>query len=412
MKTLRKKFILFAMSAVTVLLLILIVSINGLTQFVISQQSNSMIEMLVNSEGRFGIMDFRLKPKDNGLPFSKPLNMDQMRSARFFIVKISSDGEIEDVNIDEIFSVTEEQAKQYAMKICQRGKTAGRIDTFRYAVKEIDDGKLIFFMDVSQPREIVLLVLAVSVAIAAVSWLIVLVFVFLISGKVVSPIIAGMEKQKRFITDAGHELKTPLAIIQSNNDANALINGENKYNRNIKSQVIRLNELTAQLLTLAKLDEEIQLPLAPLSVSELASEILPAYKDTAENQELTLYYIIEDGITANSNKESLTKLFTILLDNAIKYTTEGGTIRFELKKGSGNSIVTEENTIEPGTAVDPEQLFERFYRGDAARTQQNANSGYGMGLSIARMICENLGGSLTAAYPAADKIRFTAKIKL
>ena len=90
MKTLRKKFILFAMSAVTALLLILIVSINGLTQFVISQQSNSMIEMLVNSEGRFGIMDFRPKPKDNGLPFSKPLNMDQMRSARFFIVKISS----------------------------------------------------------------------------------------------------------------------------------------------------------------------------------------------------------------------------------------------------------------------------------------------------------------------------------
>ena len=266
-------------------------------------------------------------------------------------------------------------------------------------------------MDTTRQKENFLLILWVSVAIAAVCWLIVLVSVYLISGKVVRPIIAGMEKQKRFITDAGHELKTPLAIIQSNNDANILINGENKYSRNIRSQVRRLSDLTSNLLMLAKLDEEVKIPLGPVNISDLADEILPAYQDTAESMGFTLTSAIEKEITANSNRESLTKLMTILLDNALKYTTKNGMIRFELKKMSGWILITEENSCEPGSTGNPEQLFERFYRGDSARTQQNEKSGYGIGLSIAKMICENMGGSLNAEYPEHGLIRFTAKLK-
>ena len=411
MKTLRWKFILFAMAAVSILLLLLIISLNGLNWYITKAQDDLMMNTVVQSEGKFMFMDFHMKPQNKGPFYLTQLTMDQMRSVRFFIVDVDESGEIEYVNIDEIFSVTEEQARNYAERIFKSGSTAGLIDQFRYAVKKTDDDVLIFFMDTTRQKENLFLILSVSVAIAAACWLIVLIFAYLISGKVVRPIIAGMEKQKRFITDAGHELKTPLAIIQSNNDANILINGENKYNRNIRSQVRRLSDLTSNLLMLAKLDEEIRIPLGPVNVSDLANEILPAYQDTAESMGYSMTSVIEKEITANSNSESLTKLMTILLDNAIKYTTENGKIRFELKKYSGWIVITEENSCEPGTERNPEQLFERFYRGDAARTQQNEKSGYGIGLSIAKMICENLGGSLNAEYPEPGLIRFTAKLK-
>ena len=411
MKTLRWKFILFAMAAVSILLLLLIISLNGLNWYFTKTRDEIMMNMLVQSEGKFMFMDFHMKPQNRG-PFQlTQITMDQMRSVRFFIAEVDGSGDIDYVNIDEIFSVTEEQARIYAEKIYKSGSTAGLIDNFRYAVKRTDDDTLIFFMDTTRQKENFLLILWVSVAIAAVCWLIVLVSVYLISGKVVRPIIAGMEKQKRFITDAGHELKTPLAIIQSNNDANILINGENKYSRNIRSQVRRLSDLTSNLLMLAKLDEEVKIPLGPVNISDLADEILPAYQDTAESMGFTLTSAIEKEITANSNRESLTKLMTILLDNALKYTTKNGMIRFELKKMSGWILITEENSCEPGSTGNPEQLFERFYRGDSARTQQNEKSGYGIGLSIAKMICENMGGSLNAEYPEHGLIRFTAKLK-
>ncbi len=412
-KSLRRKFILFAMSAVTILLLLLILSINGINGYITNRQINNTMDMLVNSNGKFGFMDFRPMPRPEHLPFMEPLNMDQMRSVRFFIVQINSNGEIDEVNIDEIFSVSDEQAKEYAEKIFQNGSGSGTIDHFKYAVKLIENNEqLIFFMDTSRQQESVLRVLFVSIIIAVISWLIVLIFAFFISGKVVQPIIAGMEKQKRFITDAGHELKTPLAIIQSNNDANILINGENKYTRNIKSQVIRLGELTSNLLTLAKLDEEVPMLLEALDISSIAEGLVSTYQETAENKNLDLKYQIEKGIYYVTNKEAFTKLITILLDNALKYTSESGNICFTLKQAGGNIVIIEENSCDVIPAQNPEQLFERFFRGDAARTQQTDKSGYGIGLSIARMICENLHGSLQAEYPEPGLIRFTVKMKL
>ncbi len=409
MKTLRLKFILFAMAAVTILLLVLGISINGLAWYMFERQTDVMMETLVDSEGNF----MRRGPEGEiDAPWDfRPPEMDIMRSARFFMVQISGAGRILFANVDQIFYVSADEAVEYTMKVLEKKTSSGRIDRYKYAVKDADDGKKVYFLDMTRENLTMRTLLIVSAVIAVLSWLVVLFFVVLSSERVVHPIVAGMEKQKRFITDAGHELKTPLAIIQSNNDANILINGENKYSLNIKSQVIRLSDLTSDLLTLAKLDEGAAMTFSPVNVSELAEEILAPYQDTAANRGLRMDTRIEKNITAQSNRESLVKLISILMDNAIKYTDDGGDIRFELKKDQSHLLISEENTCNTHETENPEQLFERFYRGDAARTQQNTRSGYGVGLSIAKMICENLGGTMTAEYPAADRIRFTAKLK-
>lgn len=413
MNTLRLKFILFAMAAVTVLLLVLGLSINGLAWYMFERQADEMMETLVDSDGNF--MRRALPDDDDndfeGRPEFLPPEMDIMRSARFFMVKLNSSGDILITNVEQIFYVSNDEAAEFAAKAIAQKASSGRIDRYKFAVKDQDEGKEIFFLDMTRENLTMRTLLIISGVIAFASWLIVLFFVVLSSERVVHPIVAGMEKQKRFITDAGHELKTPLAIIQTNNDANILINGENKYSRNIKTQVVRLSELTQDLLTLAKLDEGAAILLEPVNVSELTEEILTPYRDTAAARGFLMEHRIEKGITMNSNRESLTKLVSILMDNAIKYTDEKGMIIFELKRDQNNIFIIEENTCTARGTDDPEQLFERFYRGDSARTQQNTGSGYGVGLSIARMICENLGGTLTAEYPTSNKIRFTAKLK-
>ena len=403
-KTLRRKFIFFAMSAVTVLLLILIGAINGLSWIQFDHQSDRVLETLVDADGMFRRMEFRPPRR-----FDNPPDMDTMRSARFFIVRVDETGAIRDVNIDEIFSVTEEKAKALAEAILARGKKSGRIEHYKYAIKADGQEKLLFFLDITSETDSVVTILWASCLIALICWIAVLIFVILLSGRVVEPIVAGIEKQKQFITDAGHELKTPLAIIQTNNDAMTLIHGENKYNRNIKAQTQRLNVLMTNLLTLAKLDEEMLLQAEDVDLSVLSGEVIASFQNSFKTRALAFTSHIEPDIHIQSNHDSMVQLMTTLMDNAVKYTPEGGEICLDLRRDSGHALIIQENTCVVPENADAERLFERFYRGDRARTQQGIDSGYGIGLSAARSICENYGGTLKAEYISENRIRFTAR---
>ena len=402
-KTLKRRFVIFTMMAVTGLLVFIVLSINGLNWVILERQSDSILETLVDAEGAFHKMDFDRPP-----PFVPPLDMDRMRSSRFFIVQSDADGNAIDVNIEQISSIDIETAQEYALTVSMSGKESGRIDGYKFAVKQLGPNQLIFFMDISGQRENFYMVLFVSGIIAVLCWLILLGIVILLSGKVIRPVLAGMEKQKQFITNAGHEMKTPLAIIQSNNDTMALIHGENKYNVHIRTQTKRLNMLMSNLLTLAKLDEAIPLQTETVNISLLTSELLPAYQDVALAHNLSFHVQIEPEVIIRTNKDSFWQMLELLLDNAVKYTPENGTIDLTLKKHGRYIQIVEENTCDPSHEADPERLFERFYRGNLARTQSGDSFGYGIGLSAARAVCENFGGSLKAEYTADDRIRFTA----
>lgn len=404
-KILKRRFIIFTMLAVTGLLVFLVLAINGLNWVMLERRSDSVLETLVDADGAFHKMDFDRPP-----PFAPPLDMDKMRSSRFFLVRSDARGNIIDVNTDQISSIDNETAKEYALTVWKSGKESGRLDGYKFAVKQLGPDQLTIFMDTSEQRGNFYMVFFTSGLIAALCWLILFGIVIFLSGKVIRPVLAGMEKQKQFITNAGHEMKTPLAIIQSNNDTMALIHGENKYNVNIRAQTKRLNVLMSNLLTLAKLDEAIPLQTETVNVSVLTDELLPAYRDTAAARKISFCVQVEPEVIIQTNKESFRQMLTLLLDNAVKYTPEGGTIRFTLKKHGKHMQIMEENICAPSHETDPEQLFERFYRGDSARTQDKDSFGYGIGLSAARAICENFGGKLTAEYLTDDKIRFTATL--
>lgn len=403
-KTLKRRFIIFTMTAVTCLLVFIVLAINSLNWMMLERQSDTVLETIVDADGTFHKMDFDRPP-----PFSRPLDMDRMRASRFFIVHSDPSGNIVDVNIDQISAIDHETAKSYALEVLKADDTSGRVHGYKYAVKELGPNKLTFFMDTSEQSENFRMVLFASTAIALLCWVILLLIVILLSGKVIRPVLVGMEKQKQFITNAGHEMKTPLAIIQSNNDTMALIHGENKYNVHIRNQTKRLNVLMSNLLTLAKLDEEIPLLTETVNISEIANEMLPVYREEAQARNLRFKAQIEPDVIIQTNKDSFHQMMTILLDNALKYTPEKGNIRLSLVRDGRHIHIITENTCDTSLEPNPERLFERFYRGDAARTQQKESSGYGIGLSAARAICENFGGKLTAEYSSDDSIRFTAR---
>ncbi len=402
-KTLKRRFILFTMTAVTCLLLFIVLAINSLNWMMLERQSDMVLETLVDADGAFQKMDFDRPP-----PFSPTLNMDRMRASRFFIVRSDQSGSIVDVNIDQISAIDRETAEKYALEVLKSNDTSGRVHGYKFAVKELGTNTLTFFMDTSEQSANFRMVLFVSVVIAVLCWGILLLIVILLSGKVIRPVLVGMEKQKQFITNAGHEMKTPLAIIQSNNDTMALIYGENKYNVHIRGQTKRLNVLMSNLLTLAKLDEEIPLPKETVNISDTAGELLPVYAEEAGTRNLRFSVQIEPDIVIQTNRDSFRQMMTIFLDNALKYTPEGGNIRLSLAREGRHIQIITENTCDTSLEPNPERLFERFYRGDAARTQKES-SGYGIGLSAARAICENFGGTLTAEYPDSETIRFTAR---
>ena len=402
-KILKRRFVLFTMTAVTCLLLFIVLAVNGLNWMMLERQSDAVLQTLVAADGAFQKMDFDHPPF-----FSPPLDMDRMRASRFFIVRTDTSGNVVDVNTDQISAIDKETAKKYALKVLRAEETSGRVHGYKFAVKKLGPNKLTFFMDTSDQSENFRMVLFASTAIALLCWMILLLIVILLSGKVIRPVLVGMEKQKQFITNAGHEMKTPLAIIQSNNDTMALIHGENKYNVHIRNQTKRLNVLMSNLLTLAKLDEEMPLPTETVNISESVNEMISVYEEEAQAKNLPFSVRFEPDIILQTNKDSFRQMMTVLLDNAFKYTPEGGHIYLSVAKEGRHVRIVTENTCDTSLEADPERLFERFYRGDAARTQKK-ESGYGIGLSAARAICENFGGKLTAEYPSADSIRFTAR---
>ena len=403
-KTLRKKFIIFTMTTVTLLLVLLIGAINLSSWHMLDSQSDAVLDMLVSSNGMPKQMHFKAPP-----PFSPRLNMDMMQATRFFTVRISEDGKILKADINRISSIDESKAISFAKTVIESEKEEGSLSGYKFKRAATKGGSIIFFMDTSAQSNTILTVLLASCTIALLSWLVIFIFVILLSGKVVRPILANIEKQKQFITNAGHELKTPLAIIQTNNDAMSLVCGENKYTSNIRAQTHRLDSLMHNLLTLARLDEEAKFPTQAVDISSLTESAVAPYALLAAKKDITFTSDVASAVTLVTNRDMFSQLVSSLLDNAVKYTNEGGVITLSLTREGKNILLVEENSCAKKIDVPPERLFERFYRGDSARTQEETSKGYGIGLSAARAICEALGGKLTASYPQDDTIRFTAK---
>lgn len=413
-KTLQKKFIITAMTAISVLLILLLGAINVANIVSVSKETEKKLDIISENEGDFG----KLKPVADARRPELPQNFrggeknayDTFMSSNFFVVRFNANGEEIKTDVSRTSTVSEDEALQLANQVVNSEKTEGKTGKYRFKITVSADGEIVaVFLDTSNEIVSYLRVLALSALIGLVCWGLMLIFVILLSKKAIRPIAENIDRQKQFITNAGHEIKTPVAIIQANTEAMELYNGESKWSKNIKTQTARLSGLMNDLLFLARMDENsVSNNASEFCVSELLQNSINGFAQSVENAEAELVSDIAPDIVMNADKTQIEQLFSVMLDNAVKYVSRGGIIRIVLKQSERHIKAEFFNTCDELPEAEPEKLFDRFYRADKARTQKNG--GCGIGLSVARSIVEANKGTVTAEYSDGG-ILFKIKLK-
>lgn len=403
-RDLRKKFILVAMLSTMLVLTAIMGVVNFSNYREMLDRADEMTALLEQNDGKFPEEPSWHEQDDTETPPAKPENDEKDKSrfsvetpfeTRYFTVTVDENGEVTDCDLDRIAAVDEETAEEYTQTAQQKNKTTGFQGIYRYRVTETEDGAKYVFLDCR--REIsnfrTVLVTTISVSLLGLAAVFVLVVIF--SRMVFRPVEESIQKQKRFITDASHELKTPLTIIDANIEVMEMESGESQWIKSTRKQIQRLSGLVQQLVTLSRLDEEKGLEeKCEFNLSEAVSECVQPYESLAQTREKNLTLNIEEDITYTGDERSIRQLAGILMDNAVKYSSENGNITLTLKKKGKKIFLEVYNDADDLPQGKLDVLFERFYRLDSSRN--SGTGGSGIGLSMAKAIVQAHKGKITA----------------
>ena len=401
---LQRRFVVSAMIAVTILLVVVLGAVN-LTNYAMTERyGDRLMEVLIETEGA---PDRSWRAAGGELPMA---SRREVLEARYFLLRWNDNGDLLYTDTEHTFAVTPQEAIDYGREALQSNVLAGDLEQFRFRIVPTrDDGAVAVFLDMSAQRRSVGTVFWASLLGGIVCWIAMFILVRALSRRAIRPIAENIERQKQFVTDAGHEIKTPLAIILANTEAMELRCGETKWSRNIRAQTARLSGLMENLLMLAKMDEQrAQLVRQEFDLSALTQEQAEAFRPGAELRGAALEISAEPGVTVCAVREQIEQVVTILLDNAVKYVSENGAIRLFVRREGRSAVLQVKNTCDALPNCPPENLFDRFYRADGARTQKNG--GYGIGLAMAQTIAHVNGGAIKAAYEGEHLISMTVRL--
>ena len=302
----------------------------------------------------------------------------------------------------KIAAVDQAAAAEYAQKVWSSWQSSGFLEDYRFIRSAEAGGIRVIFLDCGRSLSSFHAVLLASISISLLGLLAVLVLLILLSGRIVTPAAESYEKQRRFITDAGHELKTPLTIIGADADLLELEHGGSEWLSDIKCQVTRLTGLTNDLVYLSRMDEERpQLQRIEFPLSDVTEEIVQSFQGLAKAQGKTLRMDIQPLLSFTGDEKAIRQLVSILLDNAVKYSPEGGTVSVRLEKeGRFLKLAVSNTTAQPMEQDKLHLLFDRFYRLDQSRS--SSTGGYGLGMSIAQSIVAVHRGKIRADSPAEN----------
>lgn len=409
---LQRKFILIcAISVLTVLLLVF----SLITAFQITSM-NRNLDILADSisegGGKFPSRFTKDPPapphKQNLQPNFNFITPETPYATRHFSVFLDQAGNPLKVNTDSIFSVSKEEAVALAQKIAAKGHIRGWESHYRYKYVSTDSGSAIVFVNGSMNLSALMQSLSITALVLLGCGLLVLILIIFFSGRMVKPVAESYDKQKQFITDAGHELKTPLTLILTNLDIAESELGQNEWLSDIRSEGLRMTELVNGLVSLARMDEEKRsLSMTSIPLDELTNEMISAFRPLSEQRNKPILAQIHDNIHVQGDGALLRQLLSILFDNAIKYCDKGGEITVSLTQQK-QTVLKVENTYAAIDTVELDRLFDRFYRSDPARSYAG---GYGVGLSIARAITEKHHGTITAYKKDHNHIGFKVILK-
>lgn len=407
---LQKKFVRIAASSLLLVFSAILLMIYILIQQQLNQAMDTFTDMISGNKGRFPDFESTTPPINQGLQMPELITRESQFSTRFFTVQMNAEGrvETETMGLGFISSVDEEQAEKYAQKVMEEKNERGWVDQYRYKVYQNGKGVGIVFVDGSMNRSMTQMMLLRVGGVLIGSFLMILILIVILSKRAVKPIAESYEKQKQFVTNASHELKTPLTLILTNVDIAEEEVGKNEWLEDARSEGERMNLLINQLVMLSKIDEEnMELPMEEFELSRQVETVVKDFTVLAEEKGCGILAQIEPKVLYNGSPESIRQLLSILLDNAIKYCDIPGEICVSVAK-KRHIRIRIENTYRSVEQVELGRLFERFYRADEART---FNGGFGVGLSIAKTIVEKHKGEIKAYRSGTEKIGFEVLLK-
>ena len=405
---LRRKFIAIAMVSVTLVMLVLGVSINVINFISTNNDLTARLEMIFENEGSVP------QSSDSGKPGHKRdprFTAETPFSTRYFVLLYTESGKLLNANLKHIAAVDEETAETYLSIATEHGEGFGYSGSYKFYVASTGDKHyMAIFLDCYDELCTLQSFAAVSLIVMLSCIVLVFILVLLLSKRAITPMIQNIEKQKQFITDASHELKTPLTVINTSLKVLEMDTGKNKWVDKIQGQTDKLTGLVNDLVTLSRLDEEKPpMQIAEFDMSAAVEETAESFRDYAQMHGHSLVLEVEPELLYTGDEAATRQLVSILLDNAVKYSDPDGEIRLSLRKEKKKLLL---RTSNPCAAMEPKEaarLFDRFYRPDKARSTQTG--GFGIGLSIAKSISEAHGGSIRAECSASGEIQFVVELK-
>ncbi|MCF2566100.1 HAMP domain-containing histidine kinase [Streptococcus pasteurianus] len=407
-RKLRIRFIAIASLAILIVLFSVVGVLNSARHIQTVNEINKILTLISDNGGTFPSVSKATSELGN------TVSVDTLFQYRYFSAVIDEDGNITSLNSSNISDLTDEQVESYLTKINKSGDTSGDFrynnHTYSYLVTdESDDSTLIVVLDSTNQVEENMTLVHLSLWMSGVSFAFFVLMVSIFSGRVIEPFIRNYERQRRFITNAGHELKTPLAIISANNELVEMMNGESEWTKSTNDQVERMTGLINSLVAMARLEEQPEVVLTDLNFSAIAEDAAEDFKGPVIKDGKQFVMEIQPDIHVKAEEKSLFELVTLLVDNANKYCDAGGTVSVKLSKANRLSKARLEisNTYVEGKNVDYSKFFERFYRED--ESHNNKKSGYGIGLSMAQTMVKLLKGSISVSY-SGDTITFLVSL--
>ncbi len=403
---LRLKLICATMLSLIIVLSVVVGVIAYSTYKGITDDADVVLELLADNNGSFPDRNDTPLDDEIGLPGNNGdtrkqndvLSSPELEyETRYFTVTYNTySGNLISVNTGKIAAVDSSAAVEYAEKALSKNKAKGFLDDYRYLVYEGDTETTVVFLDCARNLSTFRTVVIASLGVSAAGLGMVLILLIVLSGRIVKPFWENYEKQRRFITDAGHDLKTPLTVIGADAEVLEMDIGENEWVSDIKNQVTRLTDMTNSLIALSRMEEaQPEFTMLDFPLSDIVEEVMEEYRSLAKTHEKYLSGSIQPMISLNGDEKAIRRLLGVLLDNAMKYSDEHGTIALTLEQQRGTIRLTVFNTCPYMPKESLPHLFDRFYRTDESRNSQTG--GYGLGLSIAAAIVTAHKGKIAAS---------------
>ncbi len=409
LKRLQRRFVAIAFVALVTIVFVQLFAVNAINIYQRDTDLKNTLTLIAENDGHFPTSTVSIEDYYSSFwnPFgSVDLNVETPYSTRYFVVKLQGNV-VTSISTENIAAVTDRDAFEFASQIYPNAPGFGVVDSYRYYYVKDDSTQksMIIFVDFQRELESCFTLVSISFFTGLVCVLLLTFPVYKISNRALRPVKNSIEKQKQFITDAGHELKTPLAIISADADVLEICEGESEWITSIKDQTQRLSVLVKNLVELSKLDESAEeIQHETFDLSEAVLDTAANFETIAKAHGLDFSVSAPEHIMYKGSEAELRQLVSLLCDNAVKYASENGKVSVSLYKTSKNICLDVYNDCDHVDKDQLPRLFDRFYRADNSRSRETG--GYGIGLSIAKAIVERHKGKISAETSDSKSLVF------